>query len=291
MAYRNRPVLDELAILVYRRMQRLPLDSVAEHVDFIMADDFKGLTKEEALRKEAEVLERLAKIYRALGSGEDLPRIPQVASENGDLPDNPLAKLPQNDAIIHYLRIADGPKKPAQITKALIAAGRNFDVEDPLISVSSAIRKMALIDSDLAYAGAGGWTLKSKYRTADFNRLVKKRSGRGGRSTEEHAKRTKEGMVAKGLKFGRKPKFGPEDIAKFRHLVDNKTMRPMAALKEVGISTPYYYHYKDQIYAWQPGDPWPPGKFDDVEPRGTSGDELRAMGIIPMHVRVVGEDK
>lgn len=243
-----------------------------------MADELKGLTREDALRKEAEVLERLAAIYRALGSSDDLPHEGTAAKlPRADMPDNPLAKLPLNDAIMHYLRIAEGPKKPAQVCKALIAADRNFDVDDPLISVSSALRKMSLQDTDLAYAGAGGWTLKSKYRTADFNRLFKKRSGRGGRSTEEHARRTKEGMLAKGLKFGRKPKFGPDDIAKFRHLVDNKTMRPLAALKQLGISTPYYYQYKEQIYAWKPGDPWPP------EPKAPSPDD--GADVIPLHGR------
>ena len=198
--------------------------------------------------------------------------------------------MPLIDAIIHYLRQADGPKKAAQICKALIAAGRNFDVENPLISINGALRKTSLRDSDLAYAGAGGWTLKSKYTTAEFNRLFHKRSGRGGRSTEEHARRTKEGMVAKGLKFGRKPKFKDADIAKFRNLVDNKIMRPMAALKEVGISTPYYYHYKKQIYDWKPGDPWPPGQYyEEDQPQGVSGDELRAMGIIPLHAKIIGE--
>jgi hypothetical protein len=223
-----------------------------------MADELKGLSREDALRKEAEVLERLAAIYRVLSSSDDLPRQAPSLPSNVDVSDNPLAKLPLTDAIIHALRNADGPRKPAQITKDLIAAGRNFDVEDPLLSVGNMLRKAALSNSDIAYVGAGAWTLKSKYRTADFNRLFKKRSGRGGKSTEEHARRTKEGMIAKGVKFGRKPKFGPEDIAKFRHLVENEAMRPMAALKEVGISTPYYYQYKEQIYAWKPGDPWPP---------------------------------
>ncbi|MDE2096838.1 MAG: hypothetical protein KGL39_06285 [Patescibacteria group bacterium] len=267
-------------------MCRRPLDSVAECVDFIMAKSLKDLTREEALRKEAEVLERLAEIYRALGRGEDvvLPALGAPEASQGETSDNPLAKLPLIDAIMLYLLQADGPKKPAQICKALIAAGRDFDVDNPLTSVGSALRKTSLRDSDLAYAGSGGWTLKSKYRTADFNRLFKKRSGRGGKSTAEHAQRTKEGMIAKGIKFGRKPKFGPDDIAKFRDLVENQNVRPMAALKEVGISTPYYYEYKDAIYAWQPGEPWPP-------PKGVSGDQLRAMGIIPMHARVVGEDK
>jgi hypothetical protein len=277
MAYKNRPELDAIAIVIYRRIEGPQRESVSQAVDTIMADELKGLSREDALRTEAEVLERLAIIYRALGSGEE-PRFAGVeSSQTGELPDNPLAKLPLIDAIIHYLRLADGPKKPAQITKALIAAGRDFDVENPLISVTGALRKAVLRDSDLAYAGSGGWTLKSKYRTADFNRLFKKRSGRGGKSTEEHARRTKEGMIAKGLKFGRKPKFGPTDIAKFRELVDNKRMRPIAALKEVGISTPYYYQYKAQIYAWKPGDPWPP------EPKAPLPDD--GADVIPLHGR------
>ena len=90
-------------------------------------------------------------------------------------------------------------------------------------------------------------------------------------------------MLAKGLKFGRKPKFGPDHIARFRELVDNKAMRPMAALKEVGISTPYYYEYKDAIYAWKNGDPWPP-------PKGESPEKPPEGGILPFPRLVGGSD-
>lgn len=171
----------------------------------------------------------------------------------------------------------------------MIEAGHEFAGTDPMIVVKSAFQKLASSNNDLLYIGSGKWTLASKYTTAKLKKLKNQYAGRGGRSHEDHAKATREGMIAKGLSFGRKPKFGPDDIAKFRQLVDNKLKRPMAALKEVGISTPYYYHYKDQIYAWKAGDPWPPGKYEENQPRGTSGDELRAMGIIPMHARLIGE--
>jgi hypothetical protein len=95
-------------------------------------------------------------------------------------------------------------------------------------------------------------------------------------------RRTKEGMIAKGLKFGRKPKYGPQHIAKFRDLVENQGVRPLAALKQLGISTPYYYAYKDAIFAWKEGDPWPPpGGFpskDNKQP--TDGAD-----VIPLHGR------
>jgi hypothetical protein len=287
MAYQNRPPLDDILILVYERMRHWPSESVAQSVDAVMADEIKVLSadRQEALRKEAEVLERLAVVYRTLAGGD----VPLANPAKSPVSAAALARLPLEDAIIAFLRQAKVPKKVSQICRALVEAGHQFSSGHPPTAVKTAVRRLATSNLDLVYVGSGKWTLESIHRPAQLKKLREKNGGRGGHSTEEHAKRTRDGMIAKGLKFGRKPKFGADDIAKFRHLVDNKIMRPIAALKEVGISTPYYYGYKNEIYAWKAGDPWPPGKDEETQPSSATPDELRARGIIPLHARVVGE--
>lgn len=249
----------------------------------IMADEVKALTPEEACLREIEVLERLAALYRSVGK-----RVPIASAEVVAPADNAvLARLPTQEAIIEFLRAANGPKKPSQACRALVDAGHEFAGSDPMIVVKSAFQKLAANNTDLFYVGSGKWTVASKYSSAKLKKLKSEHSGRGGRSTDEHAKRTKDAMVAKGLSFGRKPKFGPDHIAQFRHLVENMKMRPLRALEQVGISTPYYYAYKDAIYAWKPGDPWPPpGGF----PRG-SRDEAHETSVIPLHPHLAGEKK
>jgi len=278
-------VLDELLILVYQRLARRPTDSVAQAVDALMADEIKALTPEEAVLREIEVLERLAVLYRARAAGRNISALKEEIQPATS--DAVLIRLPLEEAIIAVLRRIKDPQKPSQVCRALIRAGYDFVSGNPSIAVKTAFNSLAPRNDDLVYVGSGKWTLASVHTAAKLKKLKDKYAGRGGHSTEEHARATREGMIAKGLKFGRKPKFGPDDIAKFRQLVDNKIKRPIAALKEVGISTPYYYAYKKEIYAWKPGDPWPPaGGF----PRGTSGDELRQRGVIPFQARTAGEE-
>jgi hypothetical protein len=290
--YQIRPPIAKFITAYYNRRSRHPADSVTEVVAAVMA---KELTPEEAeelmidaLRRRDEVLsEYISRLAKRAGKNPVAKDLTESATNRA------LQRLPLTDACIEYLRLTNGPKKPANVCKGLLAAGRDFSNENPRIAVASAMRKGALTHDDLVYVGSGEWTLKSKYTPSELKKLVNQKSGRGGRSPEEHARKTKEGMIAAGLTFGRKPKFGPDDIAKFRKLVPTevdgkKNRNVIAALGEVGISTPYYYAYKDEIYAWKPGEPWPPpGGF----PQGVSGDELRRLGVIPMPARLIGEKK
>ena len=242
-----------------------------------LANIADGLSDDQLIDLRISVLQKLdatiaEKLERAKGKGGTVA------------PNAVLARLPLDDAIVAFLRAAKEPKKVSQMCSTLIEAKFPFASEDPATAVKTSVRRLAASNLDIVYVGSGKWTLESLHTPAKLKKLKDKNAGRGGNSTEEHARRTRDGMIKKGLKFGRKPKFGPDDIAKFRHLVDNKIKRPMAALKEVGISTPYYYDYRDAIYAWKPGDPWPPL-------HGMTPNEMRASGIIPLHAKVIGEDK
>lgn len=259
----------------------------------------KEITSREALLKEAEVLERqtaintrLAEIYRNLAGGSAGISLPPVGDAK-DVPlvdDIPIARLGIEDAVVHVLRTTRDPQKTSQIYKVLLAADYQFLGDDPMHAIQGAIKRLSMkANPDVAYVGGGKWTLSSLYTPAKLKKLREKLSGMGGASSKEHGRRTKEAMLAKGVRFGRRPKFGPDDIKRFRHLVEVENMRPLKALAAAGISTAYYYQYREQILAWKPGEPWPP-TTDESLPRGVSGDELRAMGIIPLHAKIVGEE-
>ena len=244
-----------------------------------MTDETKAITPQEALVREAEVLERLAVVYRciAVAGGATEPKGHKVSGHPAA--DVPLTRLSIEDAVVSILRSAQVPQKSSQVCSALLAADYQFISEDPIHATHGAIKRLSMrANPDVVYVAGGKWTLASNHTPAKLQKFKEKLSGRGGRSSEEHGKRTKEGMLARNARFGRYPKFGPDDIAKFRRLVEHEKMRPLKALEEAGISTAYYYAYKDAIYAWKPGDSWPPaGGFPRKDGDGSV--------VVPLHGR------
>lgn len=279
MGLQNRPSLDELLILVYRRISEHPDESLADSVENVMAEETKAITPQEALRKEAEALERLAAVYHAIAVAGGAAVASQAVGEPAGT-GIPLNRLPVEDAVVSVLRSARLPQKTSQICSVLLAANYSFISESAMRAVAGAIKRLSMkANPDVVYVGSGKWTLASMHTPAKLQKLREKISGRGGRSAEEHGRRTKEGMIARRTQFGRRPKFGPDHIAKFRHLVEVEKMRPLKALDEVGISTAYYYQYKDEIYAWKEGEPWPPPLK-----------VWRGAAVIPLHPKVIGEE-
>ncbi len=241
-----------------------------------MAEETKAITPQEALRKEAEVLERLAAVYHAIAVAGGA--VQPMAFQQPAATDIPLNRLPVEDAVVSVLRSAHLPQKTSQICSALLAADYSFVSESAMRAVHGAIKRLSMkANADVVYVGGGKWTLASIHTPAKLQKLKEKLSGRGGRSAEEHGRRTREGMIARRTQFGRRPKFGKDHIAKFRQLVEGG-MRPLKALDEVGMSTAYYYQYKDEIYAWKEGEPWPP------PPKETKAAEAGA-DVIPLRGR------
>ena len=280
MTCQNRPGLDEFLTLVYRRISEHPGELLAISVDTIMASETKAITPQEALRKEAEVLERLASVYHAMAVAGGVVESPSAGEPI--VTDIPLNRLPVEDAVTSVLRSANLPQKTSQICSALLAANYSFVSESAMRAVHGAIKRLSMrAGADVVYVGGGKWTLASIHTPAKLQKLKEKYSGRGGRSVEEHGRRTREGMIARRTQFGRRPKFGQDHIAKFRQLVEGG-MRPLKALEEVGISTAYYYQYKEQIYAWKTGDSWPP-PLKKTPPAETGAD------VIPLRGRTAGD--
>jgi hypothetical protein len=277
--YKNRP-LDIDFLTLYQRSRRDPhADSISHWIEAVVSKELEDLSEDQLTDLHISVLQKLeAAIAKKLAAGGG-----KVA------PNSALTRLPLEDAIKGFLRSADGPRKPSQVCKGLKDADYPFVGADPQLAVRTAFLRLAATDKNFVYVGSGKWTLESNYTAAKFKNIKDKYAGRGGRSSEEHGNKTRDGMRAKGKLTGRKPKFGPEHIAEFRRLVDNKILKPVPALKKVGISYAYYHHYKKQIYAWKSGDPWPPTRYDKTALSGVSGDQLRAMGVIPLHSKLVGE--
>lgn len=290
--------IDELLESIYQRMSEHPEESLASAVDAVMAEESKAITPEEALLKEAEALQRqaaaearLAEIFRAIANRGGNAALPPAAIFTGESSalEVPIARLGIEDAVKYALRSKHDPQKTSQIYKVLLAADYQFIGDDPMHAIQGALKRMSMkANPEAVYVGGGKWTLASLHTPAKLKKLKEKLSGTGGVSAKEHGKRTKDAMIAKGARFGRRPKYGVDDIKKFRHLVEVEKMRPLEALKLVGFSTAYYYQYKDDIYAWKDGEPWPPANKRFWIQTG-SARKVRAASVIPF--KVVGDDR
>jgi hypothetical protein len=213
----------------------------------IMAEKPKDITPEEArlkeiaiLEREAVVLRRLAVLYGQAGPGQSAS---SPISTNPEAANTGLANLPLIDAIIEFLKACKGPKSPKQIWAALERAGCEVASETPVHSVQWALKKAARSNSDVVAVGWGQWDLRSKYTKARFDRLLAKRAGRGGRSTEEHKKLTLDGMEAarkRGKHIGAPEKMTPEVMDKIeRMLLAQRKVADVAAELRVSKASIY----------------------------------------------------
>lgn len=236
-----RPVDNPIWTSLYRDLEG---DSFALAIAMeVMAGKPKDMTPEEARLKEAEVLERLAAVYAEIARGPGaaplpLPQRPVTGIEAGNW-----ANLPLTDAIIEYLKTCKGPKSPRQIWDALEAAGCEVASETPVRSVQWALKKAASTNSDVIAAGWGHWDIKSKYSKAKLERLLAKRSGRGGRSSDEHKRRTLIGMEnarKHGKQIGARVKMTPEVMNTIEQmLIAQRKVADIAT--EVGVSKALIY--------------------------------------------------
>jgi hypothetical protein len=213
----------------------------------IMAEKPKDITPEEARLKEIAVLEREAVVLRRLAvlygeKGSD-PSAASSVAMNPEASSSGLANLPLTDAILEYLKTCKGPKAPHQIWAALEAAGFETVSETPLGSVVWALKKLAKKNPDVAKVGWGQWDLKSKYTKAKFAKLVAKRAGKGGRSTEEHKRRTLDGMEAakkRGTHIGAPAKMTPEVMDKIEQMIrDQRKVADISAELKISRATIY----------------------------------------------------
>jgi hypothetical protein len=198
--------------------------------------------------------------------------------------DGPFAGLSLPQAATKQLELAGKPQTAKEIWDALSDGGVTLTSKDPVRAVDWSLRRRGSKGARLKYS-AGKWS---------FVLPDPDKGGMINRDRDAHIESTKAGIAhfkaRTGATWGRRPVITAEQIGKFRELYDSGNYKVIAATKEAGMSNAYFYMHREAILAWRKGDPWPPPPKQEI-PRGVSGDELRAMGIIPMHARLVGEDK
>jgi hypothetical protein len=188
------------------------------------------------------------------------------------LEDGPFARLSLPEAATKQIELA-GPQTNEEIWAALSAGGVVITAQKPIHAVHWSLRRRAKKGANLQYINKK-WSFKPP-----------KKGGMANRNRDDHIQRTKAGIAQfkarTGATWGRKRTVTAEHIEIFREAYDSGVPAVTAA-KRAGFSNAYFHSNREAILAWKPGLPWP-------LPRGVSGDELRAMGIIPMHARVIGE--
>jgi hypothetical protein len=187
--------------------------------------------------------------------------------------DGPFARMSLPDAAMKQLEIA-GPQTTEQIWGALSAGGITLTAEKPINAVHWALSRRRKKGAPLHLENKV-WSLVA----------TTKKGGMANRDRGTHIQKTKDGIAhfkaRTGASWGRRRTVTAEQIEIFREAYDNGVPAVQAA-KRAGFSNAYFHSNREDMLAWKPGLPWP-------LPRGVTGDELRAMGIIPMHARVIGE--
>jgi hypothetical protein len=248
----------------------------------------KEISEEEALLKEAEALKRVAAIYARIatirsgatiqggkGTG-DATATPEPVNETIPLIDTALAKLPIVDAVYLCLKQSQRPLTAQQIWVMLDQSGHQVEASDPVLSVRWALNKLVTREADVFQPGWGKWHLKSRYSQRRLAKMLAATAGKGGRSKDEHVKRTKDGMakaLAGGKRLGRKPSVTAEHMEKIYNALQQGTRKSKAA-KAAGVplTTYNYYCSRYDVENWKPGDAWPPPLKQTSDPSKPQGD-------------------
>lgn len=176
---------------------------------------------------------------------------------------NPLKTMPLPDAIHEHLKgCGEKAQSAPEIVRALKKAGREFETDHPVRSVRNGLKYLALKNSDLLHVRYGRWNLRSNYSVRKLNRLLKKQSGTGGFSREDHVEKTKAGLSRlrdSGARLGQPPKMTAEKYTQFLALMHDGWTQARAAV-EIGVSASTLYVFRKQhdLESWRPSDPWPP---------------------------------
>ena len=185
---------------------------------------------------------------------------------------------------VKFLERVKEPQTADQIWDALHRGGMTLTARRPTHAVYKALQKHMTKNHRLQCVGAK-WSLLP----VDLSK-----GGVADGDLNKHRRLTKEGIAhfkaRTGGSWGAKPKITAAQIEKFRELFDSGKCSVAACSRQAGMSNAYFYMHREAILKWKKGDPWPLPPQQEM-PLGVSGDELRAMGIIPMHARLIGEDK
>ena len=195
------------------------------------------------LAERAKVLAELAGLD-AEGDSKRHTGASEVVPANGPL-DEKLARLPLGEAVIEYLASSKTPQSLKEIATALRAAGREFESNEPTRAVKDALKKAMVKNDDIFQVRWARWHLRSKTSKAKLEKYQAEnaRFGTGGRTSAQHAKRTREGMKAiieRGGKLGAPTIMTAERIATAkRMLTDGMSTAEVAS--QFGVSKSLIY--------------------------------------------------
>jgi hypothetical protein len=223
---KNKKALDRAFLIKYLGHELRRNDSIAQWL-LVMSDEIKKLSPEEkrallidATRREADALAQLRSLLteelRAARDPQSQPNRSDGKQTKANLGD--LSKLPLIEATVAYLRTCKRPQGVRRIWAALESAGCKVESGEPVKSVTWALRKMPM-HPDVIYIGFNQWHVRSRYKGQSDEKIRAKWTGKGGRTTREHAKRTREGMKKSGKRLGRPPMFKPEIIEKAKEMI------------------------------------------------------------------------
>ncbi len=205
--------------------------------------------RDERLRATREYLALLEEKERELTNAP----VANGASKAEPAVDARYVKWPLPDAVIAFLGSCDKPQAAKTIATALKRAGREFDAENPVHSVRSALKKAMSINDDVIHIGSAKYHLRSQYRGKGkkLERLMAKANGTGGRTKREHghltsegiAKRRKEGLAS----WGPAKKATPELLDRAREMLRaGVTLTEVCRTLKVSIPTLYVYGIKQR---------------------------------------------
>ena len=151
--------------------------------------------------------------------------------------------LAKPDALVKLLDDVEEPLTPRELSAALDVAGFPSTHEDPVKSVTWALKKRSEKVGDVLLIGRGKWGLRKWYTEDELELFRRGKGGMGGRDRASHSARTKAGMAAlraNGVTLGRTEKMTPEVMNTIeRMLLDQRKVADVAAELEVSKASIY----------------------------------------------------
>lgn len=255
-----------------------------------------GLTREQLLDLRIVTLQKLDAAIQARLSDETSPPTFLEVSKLEQPKLLTYAQAPLAIAIPQYLTTCTGPQTAKQITKAFLEAGRDFETSRPVHAVRTALSKLMGANPDLFHVTWAKWWLKSKCTKSQLEKYMAKNAkfGTGGHTKKEHGKRTAAGIEKRrrstGNAWGPPIKATPELLERAREMLRNGvTLTEVCQTLDVATWT-LYQHGIRQRSLREEGKRRKEAAAADQSPMAPTGDQLRAMGVIPLHAKAAGEE-
>jgi hypothetical protein len=118
------------------------------------------------------------------------------------------------------------PMGNAEIAVALAEAGFPFTQKDHATAVEGALKRRLSSDGDVARVAPGTWGLVQWFTDEQLREFAQNLGGMPGRDAQAHLDATRAAVQvarARGVKFGRRPTFDDDQMARVRQLINEGT--------------------------------------------------------------------